>query len=199
MVRNFSGGEKRTNSSEQFVADSHALLQHFDLSRNTSLRTLETTALSIDYMNDAASDFFITILSSITSPAPLDFVIIYRHWDFGFISNSSIFDSGPASSYYYPPKTRKDNALFYQKQFGVFREMHRVRDFSLVLCADVFDSVVGYAIGTLERHAKAEKVKGGLDHLREPLVISERRSIRTRPFDFEPGSSRDPFFSASAL
>ena len=74
-----------------------------------------------------------------------------------------------------------------------------MRDLRLVLCADIFDSVVECAMGTLERHAKAEKIKGGLDHLCKPLIISERRTIRTRPFDFQPGSSRDPFFDASAL
>jgi len=162
--------------------DSHTLLQRFDLSRNTSLRTLETSARSINRTGDTASDFFITILSSATSPAPLDFVVIYRELDFGFWSNSLIFESEPAS-YFYSPMRMEERALFRQKQFGVFREMHRATDFRLVLCADVFDSLVERAIKTLECLVEAEEAKGGLCHHYKPLVISERRTIRTRPLD----------------
>ena len=174
----------------------HTSLQHFDLSRNTFLRTLETTVRTIDLASDTASDSFITMLSSVTSPAPLDFFIIYRDLDFGICSKSRIFDSEPTC---HLPKIRKDRALHHQKQFGVFREMHGARDFRLVLCADVFDSVVEYAAKTLESLVEAEEAKGGLDHRYKPLIISERRTIRTRPRDYEPGSSGDRSFLGSAL
>ena len=151
--------------------DSHTLLQHFDLSRNTSLRTLETTAGSIDHTSDTASDFFVTILSSVTSPVPLDFVVIYRDGDFGFFSNPSIFDSEP-DGYLYALDQMNDRALLRQKQFGVFREMHGARNFRLVLCADVLDSVVRHATKTLECLVETEEAKGGLVHRYKPLIIS---------------------------
>jgi len=180
--------------------DSHTLLQHFDLSRNMSLRTLETSARSINRAGDTASDFFIAILSSVTFPAPLDFVVIYREVDFGFFSYSWIFESEPAS-YFHSPMRMEERALFRQKQFGVFREMHGARDFRLVLCVDVFDSLVKRAIKTLECLVEAEEAKGGLDHHYKPLIISERRTIRTRPVDHCPavGDPGDCPFYASAL
>jgi len=198
MVRNLSGWEKRTHSSEGFVVDSRTSLQHFDLSRNTSLRTLETTALSIDLRNGTASNFFITILSSVTSPAPLDFVVIYRDFDFDFYTDSFIIESEPAY-HYDSPSSRESGrrALFHQKLFRVFREMQGATDFRLVLCVDVFDSVVEYATQTLESLVKAEEAKGGLDHRCKPLIISERRTIRTRPMDDAPGCWTN--YSPSAL
>jgi len=198
MVRNFSGGEKRTYSSEGLVVNGHTSLQHFDLSRNTSLRTLETTARPIDLTSDTASDFFITILSSVTSPVPLNFVVIYQELDFGFFSYSLIFYSEP-TCYFHSPVGRGDRALHRQMQFRMFREMHRARDFRLVLCVDVFDSLVEHATKTLECLVEAEKAKGGLDHHYGPLIISERRTIRTRPRDRFQGEPGDHSFTVCAL
>ena len=66
--------------------------------------------------------------------------------------------------------------------------MHEAREFRLVLCADVSDSMVKYAAEMLDMHVKAEKAKGGLDYLLcEPLIIIERRSPRTRPSDDHVG------------
>ena len=66
--------------------------------------------------------------------------------------------------------------------------MYEAREFRLVLCADVSDSMVKYAAEMLERHVKAEKTKGELDYLLyEPLIIVERRSPRTRPSDDHVG------------
>jgi len=78
--------------------------------------------------------------------------------------------------------------------------MHSGRDFRLVLCADVFDCVVERARQTLEHFVKAEKAKGGLDYLlREPLIISEKRTIRTRDSDHNVGWSKEWIVIASAL
>jgi hypothetical protein len=79
---------------------------------------------------------------------------------------------------------------WYQWQFRAFREMYTVRDFRLVLCADVPNCVVERAIQILEDNVKAEKLKGGLGYLYEPLIISERRTLRTRPTDYNVGSMR---------
>ena len=71
-----------------------------------------------------------------------------------------------------------------QQQFEVFRTIHNIRDFRLVLCADVPDCIVDPAVEVLECLVKEEKNKGGLDYLlHEPLIISERRTPRTRCTD----------------
>jgi len=62
----------------------------------------------------------------------------------------------------------------------VFREMYKVRDFELVLCADVWHRLGEQAIGELNQAVAAEKAEGGFDNLSsEPLVTySPRRSLR---------------------
>jgi len=80
--------------------------------------------------------------------------------------------------------------------------MHSVRAFRLVLCVDVlFDRTVEGGLEMLERFVKAEKVTGGLDYLfQEPLIIFERRSLRTRLFlDQTAGWSVTRAIFASAL
>jgi len=75
--------------------------------------------------------------------------------------------------------------------------MHNTMDFRLVLCADVSDHMVEYAIKRLEHTVKAEK---GLGHLLfEPLIIAERRTLRTRRTDRHAGMSDKYAISGSAL
>ena len=150
---------------------------HFDLSRNKSLRTLETTAASITAKH-AAQNFLTTVLSTISSPLPLDVIIDYDDVDVDrvrYLTSPGTFTC---------PLTLEDeitkNVLRHEQRFKLFREMYRVRGFRLVLCADVFNHSVGPAVQTLERLVRAEKEKGGLDYLRcEPLIISEKRTLQT--------------------
>ena len=65
----------------------------FNLSRDTSFRTLETTAESINAAYDAASSFFETVLSSVAPRTPLDVVVtVSREVDLssGVIRKSSV-------------------------------------------------------------------------------------------------------------
>ena len=166
----FRKREKGINSSEEFVANNHALLRDFNLSRNKSLRTLETTASSIGDAEGTASDFFVTVLSSVTSLVPVDVVIIYRdiHFEIPFADYSS-----------------------YQRRLEVSHKIHSTRGFRLVLCADVCDRVVERAIQGLEDFVKAGRMKGGLSRFPyKPLIISERRLLRTREYDCPAGASR---------
>ena len=82
-VRNFSKGDKNTDSSKQFVAGDQALLQHFNLSRNGSFSTPNITAESINAASRTASNFLRTVLSTVTSPAYLNVVVVYRDVDLG--------------------------------------------------------------------------------------------------------------------
>ena len=80
-IRTVSGpSEEGTVASElrlKFPENYEAVRWAFDLSRNPSFRMLETTARSIASAGDTTSDFFKTILSTVTSPLPLNLLINY--------------------------------------------------------------------------------------------------------------------------
>jgi hypothetical protein len=196
MVRNFSAGEKGTNLDEDFAGDNQASLQRFNLSQNKSLRTLETTAESITSARSTASNFLTTVLSTVASPVFLDVVIVYCDSD---------LDASPGCSYCRPDpvcfcRPRPElvvHAPRYLRQFRTFHEMHKTRDFRLVLCADVFDCIVERAIQRLKHIVD---VNGGLDYLlHKPLIISERRTPRTRITDSSTGRFWYSPKTASAL
>jgi len=85
-------------------------------------------------------------------------------------------------------ETAGEYAREYQHQLRVFHEMYSVRDFRLVLFADVPDHSVEYTIKRLEPFVKAEKVKGGLGPLPyKPLIISERQMLHTQYRDNHVG------------
>ena len=91
---------------------------------------------------------------------------------------------------------------FHQQQLKVFREMYSVRDFRLVPCADVPGGPCIRKCAdmeTLECIAKAERVEGGLGCQYRPLVVFERRLLRTRPRDYNAGWSGKWWVLASAL
>jgi len=99
-----------------------------------------------------------------------------------------------------PTERRADNVLHHLEQFKVFNEMYRVRDFRLVLCADVLDCIVESAMQELDRIVKAERMNGGLYYLlREPLIVSEMRSPLTRLGDPHVGSTAEFSAYGSAL
>ena len=188
------------NSRTRFVADNHALLQNFNLSQNKLLRTLETTGESV-YAADAASDFFMTVLSSITSPACVDFVIIYRdHEVIAGRLHHLPCELGRTCFCHFRPLMPTNYAEEFQlPQIEVLQDVQNIRKFRLVLCADVSDDLVGYTVGSLEHIVDVETAKGGLDRLRRPLVISERRMVRTRPGDYVVGRSKTLDIPASVL
>jgi len=201
MVGNFSNGEKRTNSNEQFVANNRALLRDFNLSRNRSLRTLETTAESINALYcDAPSDFLITILSSGASPASVSVVVIYRDTDFGVLPTRFRSDLKP-SCFRHPWDTRGWDGWVSQRQLKVINNVHSMRGFRLVLCADVSDCNMEWAAKGLKHLVKVGKVTGGLGHFPyKPLIIFERRLPHTRESDRRAGwSGKWEWIPASAL
>ena len=193
------GQEFPNRTRGQFVAIQRALLRHFNLSQNKSLRTLETTAEAINAAA-AASDFFKTVLSSTASPTPLDIVVVYRELDFINMPHCSRCDSEAVRLRRYWRGEKDWCVLFLLHHFRVFRRMHSARDFRLVLCADVFDCMAECCIETLERVVEAEKATGRLDYLPQmPLVIFERRTLRTHYTSLNAGWTGSRAVTTNAL
>ena len=71
-----------------------------------------------------------------------------------------------------------------EHQFEVLREVHHARDFRLVLCVDVFDCMVEYGVEKLGHYTRAGLLPHGT------LIVSERRSVRTRFGNHNPGWSK---------
>jgi len=57
----------------------------------------------------------------------------------------------------------------------MYRAVHAVRAFRLVLCADVWDGDEEFAMQALKRAVEAEKAVRGFDMFPEPLVIYSPR------------------------
>ena len=138
--------EKIMNSSEQFEVNDSTALQYFNLSQKKSLRVLETTAGSIHAARGTASDFLRPVLSSITSPMPLDVVIFYEDHDFAQVE---FCVRCHLEGCYRHPWDRRDRYAR-NNELRVLHEMHRVRDFRLVLCANVSDDMTEHAAQSLE-------------------------------------------------
>ena len=172
------------------------MLPHFNLSRNKSLRTLETTGESIHNAGCTASTFLKTVLSSVTSSASLDVVIIYQDRE---ICGPSNVISEPFCHDHSSQKVWDRQSMYYQQQLGVLRDMYNTRNFRLVLCADVPHFMVEHALEILRRVVEAGKVTRGFGHLHEPLVISERRTFHTRYGDKKPGWAWKLYIPATTL
>lgn len=158
--------KNKLKAVDYYTVDNRALLQDSDLSRNSSLRTLETTAESINVVDDTASDFFRTVLSTVTSTVALDVVIVYREFDLGGTAFCWLgCESDPVCFRHNTQKERETDALHYERQFKVFREMHDARDFRLVLCADVFECMVEHAVETLRHAVSTREVNGELAYV----------------------------------
>ena len=175
------------------------MLRSFNLSGNKSLRTLEITARSIDRAGDIAPDFLKTVLSSVPSSAPLDVVIIYQDFELCRRRRYMWHDWDPICFHHSSQEIWARSARYYHRHLEKFREMYGTRDFRLILCADVVDFMVKHAVEILQRVVEAGKAIGGFSRLYEPLIISERRTLRTRHEDHQPGCLNMWYVPASTL
>jgi len=155
--------------TDNFTA--HFSQREFDLSRLESLRTLQISSWSIrDAFAAPSSENALTYaLSTITSPVFSDVTVFYLDEDI----------SGAYPSY---PNCREMSpieiawgATLNCEQFGMYRAMHSIRGFRLVLCADVWDGVGEHAMRALKRAVETEKVERGFDMFPEPPVIYSPR------------------------
>jgi hypothetical protein len=149
---------------------------NLDLSRNKALRALEVMAGSVVSRSGccapdrATSTFLVAILSTITSPTFSEIIVFYRGLEFhglGFylhnVSNPHIEIALGETEM---------EASWHRALFEVFREMHTVRGFRLMLCAEVLDRVGEHAVQILKRAVAVEKVARGFDYLpAEPMVV----------------------------
>ena len=137
----------------------------FDLSRISSLRTLETTAASITAAGEAASGFLKTVLSTVTSPLPLELVINYSMSEVRYYSRWYI----PLQKFY--PNERAADALIHQERFKVFSEMYAVRQFQLALCAGVSGRFAQDVVWALECIVKEARMNENSNYLPcEPVI-----------------------------
>jgi len=152
-------------------------LQVFDLSQNKSLRALQVTASSIDRALsggslDAASMLLKYAISTIASPVHIKVMIIYRDYDF-----RGIAPRGNSNWPYLSNMSEADRAeetLRHRRRFKVLREVHKVRDFQLVLHAEVWSPVVEYSVRMLGEAVADEKVTRGFEGFRSEPVVTYR-------------------------
>lgn len=153
----------------------------FDLSWNKSLQTLEVLADSVDIALlssplDTAARLLKYALSTAQPPLFSQLSIIYQEDNFRArkLMEARI----------YPPtllQDVKEEKLLHQKQFELLREVRKVRDFQLVLYADVLECNAGWVVPMLMEAVTAENARGGFNDLfPEPLVTFVPRSF-SRP------------------
>ena len=175
-----------------FVVESSLL--NFDLSRHRSLRTLEVSASCVhgvfndwfhyelhcesrDNSPDIASRLLKHVLSTITSPA-LEVVVVYRDYDFCGVRHPGYPTLPPVCRVSQDKRARE--ALQHHRQLRAFREMHKLREFRLVLCAEVWHRIGEHSVRVLEEAVAVEKAKGGFDiGFPEPLVVYRPRESQT--------------------
>jgi hypothetical protein len=148
----------------------------FDLSQIRSLRTLEVKARTIAHKypprapDQATLHFLVAALTSISSSAFSELVVVYRDYDF----DGAQVHEPPGYSIVtgMTPAKMNEEALWHRLLFETFKAMHAVQDFRLVLCADVWDRLGGYAVEALKRAVATEKAENRLDFMHtEPSVI----------------------------
>lgn len=160
------------------IEDNDAVRRDFDLSKNRSLRTLETTATSITDAGDAASGFLKTILSTIPPSLPLDVIIIHKEYEVGLFGRYRWTES----VHPVPSCKQEDIKRAHFDRFMVFREMYSVREFRLVLCADVLACAEKPAMKMLDGIVtEATRRNGGFGFFRRGvLAVYDRRAPSIR-------------------
>ena len=145
----------------------------------------------MNFYSSAELNFLKAVLTSITSPAPLDVVIIYRNDDFDSQPLCMLCAPQPIPRLYSSCWYEGDHfSLEYRVHFTALREMHSVRGFRLVFCLDVSDCIMWYALGEVKKVLRQEVGSGGFDYLLdEPVVTCERRVLCVGP--------RDPYVQRS--
>ncbi|KAF9643564.1 hypothetical protein BDM02DRAFT_3123277 [Thelephora ganbajun] len=168
-----------------YPTDPHAgtSLRDFDLSRNKSLRTLEVTAHHLDRTSsagspDATPSLLTYALSTMTSPVFSEVIVYYRDYVFCGVETPWVGSDSPAFRRSSPAELAEE-ASRHHLRFKALRRMRKIREFELVLCADVWDRVGKYSVKKLKQAVAAEKARGMFDDVfQEPSVIYSPRGSR---------------------
>ena len=118
------------------------------------------------------------VLSTLQSPALLRVIVVYQESDFYGIQ---IWGSSNWPHLCQVSEEQKaEEASRHRLRFKLLREACKVKNFELVLRADVWGPVGEYAVRRLEEAVAAEKAKKGFDNFSsEPLVIYDpHRGLR---------------------
>jgi len=162
----------------QSLADNFVALsspQDFDLSMNRSLWALQVWARAIDAELEAGppnsvSNFFKHMLSTMTSPEFPGILVLYEELDFCGIRSARQQACPPFHRM--TQAEREEETARHHRRFEIFREVYRVHDFSLALCAGVLETLVDYSVGMLKEAIATEKKRWGFDSsFPEPSVI----------------------------
>jgi len=122
----------------------------------------------------ATLSFLRSTLSTITSPMFTEVVVVYQESSFSGVASHSTEAYRTTTS-----SERAAEASWHRSLFQVFREMYTMRDFRLVLCAEVWGVVREYTAEVLERAVAVERAAERLDYLpSEPLVICSPQGSR---------------------
>ena len=115
------------------------------------------------------------MLSTITAPSFLRVVVVYLWHDFRGVE--TCLRPGVPLTRELSQADIAGEASRHRRRFGVFREAHKVRDFQLVLSAEVWSPLVEYSVRMLKEAVAEEKARNGFgDFLPEPLIIDNLSS-----------------------
>jgi len=125
---------------------------------------------------DAASSLLKHALSTIRSPSFFEVGVLFRWDDFRGVESWQNPDRPPLRQM--SPTEKAEEASWHRRRFEVLRSVRNVRDFRLVLSAEVWDPVGEYSVRMLKEAIAVEKADGGFDSFfSEPSVTySPRRS-----------------------
>ena len=165
-------------------------LENIGLSQNKALRALEVTASSV---LDGEPDLLTYVLSTITSPVFSKVIVFYRDCDFRGVRPTWLINLYPFR--WVSEAEQVEEASWHHRQFEVFRNMHRVRDFQLVLCADVQECVGEYTVQVLEEAIAAEEEIEGFDgFFSKSLLIYTPQRFGPKFLDDYTAGSPTPWF-----
>ena len=160
-----------------------SFLRDFDLSRNKLLQTLQVTVWPADRLRvcspAVAARLLTYALSTITSPVFTEVTALYREYHF----------CGVELPWSDRPRLRRrtlaekaEEASWHSRWFEAFQRMHKVRDFRLVLCADVWEEVGEYSVRSLKEAVAGEEARRGFDlNFPKPAVIYKPQASRPKP------------------
>ena len=155
----------------------------FDLSRNTSLRGLHITAADLDAasLSGNGSKFLKYVLSTVRPSAFIQVIVIYATSNFRGVDTRKN-TQWPHLWEWSLSMEEEDETQEHRRRLWFLREAHNVRNFELVLCANVWGPVEEYAVRRLKEVVVAAEAESVFDHhFPAPRVTSDpRRDLYTR-------------------